>query len=453
MGMPLVRITGSSIERTQSGQRSDQQARQYIAIGYLGFYIVVASLAAAHVAFPNHYDELAQLSYVVQLAIMGMPKIGSASMVLLDPALSAHFTTQPNYLNHPPAYYFGMGLFLPPSGWPTERTVFVLRYVNVLLSAVAVGCALGVGLLRRIEIRLFALYGAMIVLAPVLPYLGGAINNDNLGILGGCVCLLGAQMLEEHSASARGWVLLASGCALAALAKLTATIMTLGFALAFIGLQWRASRQRPSLRYLLLFIGSEAVACMFYAWFVVLYGTPAPLSPSFDEVYRSIAALHPHLHGWLPGQNVSFVRYLGQFVIWLVANWNPVTSMSGIAADGILLAPVITLLLALLAFMTNNPLRRRADSMITAGGLALAMTAALHVAFSYHMYRLTGSPPLDAVPRYYFPLALIILPLAACWTLSRMVGGMRVAVGCTLAIGLMAATPLMVLCGGASACN
>jgi hypothetical protein len=179
----------SSLWRSAGVVRSDVQAQQCIALAYLCWYFIVSSLAALHVAFPNNYDELAHLSYVTQLSIMGMPKIGAASMLLLDPALSGHFTSQPNYLNHPPAYYYGLGFFLPASGWPTGHTVLLLRAVNVLLSVLMVGCALAIGLLRRLEVPLFALYGAMIVLVPVLPYLGGAINNDNLAILGGCVCL------------------------------------------------------------------------------------------------------------------------------------------------------------------------------------------------------------------------------------------------------------------------
>jgi hypothetical protein len=381
-----------------------------------------------------------------------MPKIGAASMLLLDPALSGHFTSQPNYLNHPPAYYYGLGFFLPASGWPTGHTVLLLRAVNVLLSVLMVGCALAIGLLRRLEVPLFALYGAMIVLVPVLPYLGGAINNDNLAILGGCVCLLGAQLLQNGRLGSRGWILLTLGCVLSALAKLTATIMTFGFALVFIALRWRAMRQRPDMRFLILFLASEAVACSFYVSFLLRYGTPAPQSASFEEIYRNVADVRSQLHGWIPGQDLSFLAYLRQFAVWLVANWNPMTSMRGMAAVGILLAPIVALLLALPAFVANHPMRRQADSLIAAGGIALAVTIMLHAAFSYHMFRLTGSPPLDAVPRYYFPLSLVLLPLATCWTLSRMSGAFRLIGGCALALGLVVATPLIAVCG-AGACH
>ncbi len=84
-------------------------------------------------------------------------------------------------------------------------------------------------------------------------------------------------------------MLLILGCVLAAFAKLTATILMLGFALAFIVLRWWAVRQRPDMRVMGLFFASEAVACGFYVSFLIEYGTPAPLSPHFEEVYRSVA--------------------------------------------------------------------------------------------------------------------------------------------------------------------
>jgi hypothetical protein len=35
------------------------------------------------------------------------------------------------------------------------------------------------------------------------------------------------------------------------------------------------------------------------------------------------------------------------------------------------------------------------------------------------MYREVGSPPFDAFPRYYLPLALSLIPAAVCWLVVR----------------------------------
>jgi hypothetical protein len=44
----------------------------------------------------------------------------------------------------------------------------------------------------------------------------------------------------------------------------------------------------------------------------------------------------------------------------------------------------------------------------------------INFAFSYKMYRLTGAPPTDATPRYYFPIALALIPASACWSIERL---------------------------------
>ena len=120
----------------------------------------------------------------------------------------------------------------------------VLRIVNACLSALAVACALGVGVLRRFEPRLLLTYCLMVIMTPVLLCIGGAINNDNLACLGGCACVLGAQLLQLNANSRSGWTLLVVGCTVATFAKLTAGIMAVGFAVIFLGALWQVTGKR-----------------------------------------------------------------------------------------------------------------------------------------------------------------------------------------------------------------
>ena len=78
------------------------------------------------------------------IAQHGLSGLDFYSMRLLSPGLSAGFTSDPTYLNHPPGYYLLLRPFLPSDGWPTLETVR-LRVFNAGLSALAVACALGVG--------------------------------------------------------------------------------------------------------------------------------------------------------------------------------------------------------------------------------------------------------------------------------------------------------------------
>lgn len=133
---------------------------------------------------------------------------------------------------------------------------------------------------------------------------------------------------------------------------------------------------------------------------------------------------------------------------WLLADWNPILGMTGLPSIAILLVPAAVLLLAGAAWLRNWRPVVGQDHVIFAGGIALAMVVPLHLAFSYKMYCATGAPPFDAVPRYYFPLALTVLPAAACWSLSRIRRPVQHVLCWILIIGLTLA-PVAIFTSGA----
>jgi hypothetical protein len=419
-------------------------------------YAALAVLAALDAPFPNNFDELAHLSAIVHVAWHGLPEPGA--MWMLAPDLAGGFGTRANYLNHPPAYYAVLSLLLPPNGWPTAATVDVLRLVNVALSVAAVAAIMAVAWLRALPRTLTLVLGAAVLCNPVLPYLGGAINNDNLAILGGALTVLGAQWLTSRNTPGTGWALLIVGGALAALAKLTAGLMTGVFAVAFVAQRWRDQRWRErdardwrwrdEKAAAALWLAVQAIACLPYGWYLLRYGSPTPLVESFIAEYRRIAELGTRLLGWRPQEVLSLPAYAGDFLIWLAANWNPVTGMHGWPQAVVLAGPAVVLMLAVPALGANLPPRRGADAVIGAGAVALPVMLLLHVLFSYRMYRETGSPPLDAVPRYYFPLALALVPLAACRTLARLPPAPRLVLVAAIPLVLAAALPVIARCAG-----
>lgn len=404
-------------------------------------YFCLALATALFAPFPNNFDELAHLSYITAIAQHGLANLDLFAMRLLSPTLPAGFTSDPNYLNHPPGYYLLLRPFLPSDGWPTLETVRLLRVVNACLSALAAACALGVGVLRRLEPRLLLVYSLMVIMTPVLWCIGGAINNDNLACLGGAGCVLGAQLLLRSANSPRGRILLIAGCTTAMLAKLTAGIMAVGFAVIFLGALWRATRRRPPGMFVAALVAAVGLACLPYLWFIAAYGSPAPITPAYAGTYEHIATLfstHPdlHTHGWEAGHHLSFAQYALQFAWWLLADWNPMLGMTGPVSLAILLVPSALLLLAGAAWVRNWRPVHGQDHLVWAGGIALAMLLPLHLAFSYKMYCAVGAPPFDAVPRYYLPLALSVLPVSACWSLSRIRGPAQPIVCWILIIGL-----------------
>ena len=418
-----------------------------IALAFTFAFAALATLAAIGAPFPNNFDELAHLSAIAHIRLLGLPDLGD--MRMLAPDLVPGFTARGNYLNHPPAYYAALAPLLPPDGWPSMGTMLVLRCVNVALSTLAVGVVMAVAVTRALPARIMIAYGCMVLFIPVLPYLGGGISNDNLGFLGGALCVLGAQLLQSRGKSPTGWALLAGGSALAALAKFTAGLMTGVFVVVFLLARWRnKSAYHRAWRADLPWVAGlgviQALTCLPYAGYLLRHGSPAPRSPAFTEEYARIADLGTHLRGWVPGADLSLPEYAGAFLHWLVSNWNPVMSMTGWAQAVVLAGPVLVLALAAAGIAASLSPRGQPDPVVAAGGIALAVILPLHLVFSYRLYQETGSPPMDAVPRYYFPLALTIIPLAAALTLRRLPVALALIIPAALALAL----PVIAHCAG-----
>ena len=407
-------------------------------------YAALALSAVWTVPFPNNYDELAHLSYLTRLAQMPLDQLDFSALRLLRPGLEPGFGAEGNYLNHPPGYYLALGWLLPADHWPTLHTVHLLRLVNAGLSILAVGAALLVGVLRRLEPRLMLLFGAMVVLVPVLQVTGSGISNDNLALLGGCMAVLGAQAMRNGRRP--GAVLLLAGCAAATLAKFTAALMMGGFAGVFLLLQAGPWRRVPMLAAL---AAVEAMAGLPYAWFVLRFGTPVPITPAFAAVGAEAAAARLTLHGWVPGAVLSLPAYAVQFLRWLFDSWNPVASLGAGAEAAVLLAPALALLAAVPALVANAPGRRGADAVLAASGAALLLTLVPHLVFSWQRYHLAlGAPPFDAVPRYYLPCALAAVPAAACRTVQRVPGSWRGVAVWVMLLAVVAGLPILAACSG-----
>src|SRR3954469_5925814 len=76
-----------------------------VAAVILLLFLLAALFSAQRKDVTQGFDEVAHLSYVAQLQKSGefWPRL--ESLRLLDPA-SFRFTDAPNYLNHPPFYYW-----------------------------------------------------------------------------------------------------------------------------------------------------------------------------------------------------------------------------------------------------------------------------------------------------------------------------------------------------------
>jgi hypothetical protein len=110
-----------------------------------------------------------------------------------------------------------------------------------------------------------------------------------------------------------------------------------------------------------------------------------------------------------------FPAYLGYFIVAFVADWMPALGARSAFNNAMLVIPVAALVCAFAGIGLS--LRRlwcrretALDIVVIAGAVALAVTFAIHVGYSYGRTSQTGWL-MDAYPRYYLPLAAIV-PLA-----------------------------------------
>jgi hypothetical protein len=251
---------------------------------------------------------------------------------------------------------------------------------------------------------------------PVLVPLAGTVTNDNLAFCGGAVALVGVwQLLTTGRESFLALAL--AGVVLAGWAKLSGLLLSAGLVSGVVAyLVWR--RQSPWTRTL---TGTStciiAVALVFtlaaapYIEFILRYGSPTPETPARIALLTDGA----RAAGWADLPRQSFPHYLVYFIGAFVADRTPMLGARSDLNYAALVIPVETLGCALagLAVALRRLWHRREsvlDVVVIAGALAIGVTFAIHVTYSYGRYAATGWP-MDAYPRYYLPL-IAIVPLA-----------------------------------------
>ena len=168
----------------------------------LSFFVVAATLSAVRKDVTRGFDEVAHTSYVAHLQRSGETWPAFEDMRMLDPS-RFRFTSEPNYLNHPPPYYLLLARLGPDlEGHP--EAIIVYRLFNVALGAIGLAALMAIGLVARLPRLTFYAYIVPLACIPALAPLAGAISNDNAAVAGGGIATLAAfQLLATGS---RAWL-------------------------------------------------------------------------------------------------------------------------------------------------------------------------------------------------------------------------------------------------------
>lgn len=386
------------------------------------------------------FDEVAHVSYVAQIQRDRAPWPDLRALRMLDPASLAP-TDLPNYLNHPPPYYAALARLGPVIG-ADPAALPVLRLINVGLATAAMGALLllAAGLARtRPE---FWAYAIPLVTIPTALALNGAVNNDNLAILGGALAVLGLQRLL--CGGRRAWLAaVLAGVVAAGLAKFTALLLIGGCAGPVL-LRLVVRGRLPGTALIAAAL-ALALAAAPYAVLLAQYGSPVPEVPGHLAMMRDGA----REAGW-DGARLGLPAYLVNFAALFAVQFMPVLTEPGPVGTAALALPLALMGLSLagagaalarLGAGRAGPL----DPLAVAGWAAIGLVLAAHVRFGYLNHLATGWR-LDAYPRYYLPLAGITAVGCACLVAGLPEGRARRGIlaflaGAPLAFALLGAPP------------
>jgi hypothetical protein len=406
-----------SLELTNPGlslERIAPKAGPGIVAIILLLFCLAAAFSAQRKDVTRGFDEVAHVSYVAALQHSGEIFPALETLRMLDPA-TFRFTSEPNYLNHPPFYYWLLAR-LGPALEGNPSAIFTHRLLNVLSAAIGLAALLSIGLVAGMERLRFYTYAIPLACIPVLAPIAGSVNPDNLAFAGGAIAIMSAwQLIATGRVAWLGAAL--AGLVVASLSKLTGLLLTGGMlAVVFAYLLWRGRFRRAWIFPVAL---AATLALAPYLFFLVHYGSPTPNTPG------QIALLEngSKATGWADAARMPFLSYVLAFIAAFVADWMPALAERSALNYAALALPVGAVLCAAagVAISLRRIFRREEttiDVIVVAGALAILATFSCNVLFSYGRHLATGWR-MDAYPRYYLPL-IAVVPLAGLSLLSAL---------------------------------
>lgn len=357
--------------------------------GFLALCLLALNNLAQHPIPFKAIDEHGHISYVLHLIQHHRWWPDFSQFMMFDVAKHTELG-DPNYINHPPTFYWLMKLAHSVFPWwePAHYRTF-----TVVLYLLAMALYTRIGLKLTMPIPASILYALM----PLLLYMHlqiGFFNNDGLCVLGGVIATWASLQWFREAQPARAVVWMAIGLLLASV-KLTGLLLVGIYV--FSCLMQRRSHIRALPRACLVFGIATVLLCIApYLYFALTLGSPAPTTPG------QLALISECLGCPTQGAtlHMAFIEWFGFFLAGF-ANQLSVNEMT--------LLPILLYAASLVlpAFVRPCPARCTPDTALRAIAIASAtatlITLAIHTAFSWQRYRDYGWI-YDSILRYYLPL-------------------------------------------------
>jgi hypothetical protein len=309
-----------------------------------------------------------------------------------------------NYLAHPPFYYDLLKPFVPRGPRLIVSRLHDLRLVNLALALCGVALFFWIGCREPLPLAFHAYYAAALSAVPMVSYLAGSVNNDNLLLIAGGLAVYGAVLFLQPEPRPAGLVLLGAGLSLALLVKATAGVQL--FFLVGLVLTLRVIRDRSTSAFrgfhLPVFILLCLVPAAYYLWAYAAYHTFIPqFGATWYELPERPVTLSPLL----------FVR---RFFRVLYLSWTGILSHQSLFRVSLVSALPLLLPLGLAAWglLLGEQTEKRPFFAVHRRALvSLLLLMVFHFTMVYR-YHLSSGYPGGMQARYYFPLMPCVLMLS-----------------------------------------
>lgn len=347
-------------------------------------------------------DEMAHVSYLIHLEENGRILPDYRSRFLYSERGAE--LDRLNYLAHPPFYYNLLKPFVPRGPRLIVSRLHDLRLVNLALGLFGVGLFFWIGYREPLPLAFHVYFASALAAVPMVPYLAGSVNNDNLLLLVGGLAVYGAILFLQSKPRPAGLVLLGAGLSLALLVKATAGLQLLFLVGLVLTLRVIRDRSLSAFRgySLPVFIVFCLIPVAYYLWAYATYDTFLPqFGRTWYEFSERPVALSPLL----------FTRH---FFRVLYLSWTGILSHESVFRVSLVSALPLLLPLGLAVWALFIRERREEKPFFLVHRRALVgllLLMVFHFAMVYR-YHLSSGYPGGMQARYYFPLMPCVLMLS-----------------------------------------
>lgn len=349
-------------------------------------------------AYPYPYerlDEQAHLSYAYHIVQYGWPD--DMNQLKFYDTAKKHWTTEPNYINHPPFSYYILSL---PIRFGLEKAV-ILRFYSHLFYLSGYLCVLAIPYLLNMSRKAFLFFAVSPILLGV-PNYSAIFSNDSIAFLGGSIMCLGCVLIAHYPD--KHYKMLAFtllGLLLTASSKINAILLVgLFFGVNLFCNRWLINILLHNLKKLVVFglLTGLLISLTEYLLLWEKYGSPVPETKGQLKMLLDYCVLKPML---------PLHIYLKESVIQLISGING--GIEKIIYSSFIVAGIVSYIgLILQVFLKKKSSDAFVIRISFAAFIATILTLVIHLTFSYQRHLLYYWQP-ELYSRYYFPLLAVYL--------------------------------------------